>query len=198
MSTYNRLDLQTLGSQPIMPKNLPDHCSKWSMKFSFGSSLQTGHLEEQSLQRSPSLTYMFWPFLTLMFPHQACTWRKEWIWGTSENFPRSKHLNAPILSKWGNTNSTMLRTLNLQEKMLDWMLLKVKPSSVFTKQTPYSQCYLSVKVATLQPFNGLKNDPNLFVLGLPQLLVCPDHLAPTTLVHLLNSYALPLLWHQFV
>ena len=26
MSTCNRLDLQTLGSQPIMPKNLRDHC----------------------------------------------------------------------------------------------------------------------------------------------------------------------------
>jgi hypothetical protein len=25
MSTCNRLDLQTLGSPPIMPKNLPDH-----------------------------------------------------------------------------------------------------------------------------------------------------------------------------
>jgi hypothetical protein len=25
MSTCNRLDLQTLGSQPIMPKNLLDH-----------------------------------------------------------------------------------------------------------------------------------------------------------------------------
>ena len=25
MSTCNRLDLQTLGSQPIMPKNLPGH-----------------------------------------------------------------------------------------------------------------------------------------------------------------------------
>ena len=28
MSTCNRLNLQTLGSQPVMPKNLPDHCSK--------------------------------------------------------------------------------------------------------------------------------------------------------------------------
>ena len=27
MSTCNQLDLQTLGSQPIMPKNLPDHCT---------------------------------------------------------------------------------------------------------------------------------------------------------------------------
>ena len=25
MSTCNRLDLQTLGSQPVVPKNLPDH-----------------------------------------------------------------------------------------------------------------------------------------------------------------------------
>ena len=25
MSTCNRLDLQTLESQPVMPKNLPDH-----------------------------------------------------------------------------------------------------------------------------------------------------------------------------
>ena len=27
MSTCKRLDLQTLGSQQIMPKNLPDHSS---------------------------------------------------------------------------------------------------------------------------------------------------------------------------
>jgi hypothetical protein len=27
MSTCNRLDLQTLGSQLIMPKNLPNHCN---------------------------------------------------------------------------------------------------------------------------------------------------------------------------
>ena len=24
----NQLDLQTLGSQPIMPRNLPDHCTR--------------------------------------------------------------------------------------------------------------------------------------------------------------------------
>jgi hypothetical protein len=28
MSTCNRLDLQTLGSQPVMPKNLPNHWSR--------------------------------------------------------------------------------------------------------------------------------------------------------------------------
>ena len=27
MSACKRLELQTLGSQPIMPKNIPDHCS---------------------------------------------------------------------------------------------------------------------------------------------------------------------------
>ena len=30
MSTCDRLDLQTLGSQPIVPKNLPDHRSPLS------------------------------------------------------------------------------------------------------------------------------------------------------------------------
>jgi hypothetical protein len=28
MSNCNRLHLQTLGSQPLMPKKLPDHCPK--------------------------------------------------------------------------------------------------------------------------------------------------------------------------
>ena len=28
LSTCNRLDLQTLGFQSAMPKNLPDHCSE--------------------------------------------------------------------------------------------------------------------------------------------------------------------------
>jgi hypothetical protein len=37
MSTCNRLDLQTLGSQPVMPKNLPDHWS--SQRISFFRSL---------------------------------------------------------------------------------------------------------------------------------------------------------------
>ena len=33
MSTCNWLDLQTLGSQPmIMPKNLPHHCAGWAIK----------------------------------------------------------------------------------------------------------------------------------------------------------------------
>jgi hypothetical protein len=33
MSTCNRLDLQTLGSQPIMPKNLPDHCPQLTLNL---------------------------------------------------------------------------------------------------------------------------------------------------------------------
>ena len=32
MSTCSRLDLQTLGSQPVMPENLPDHWSKHDPK----------------------------------------------------------------------------------------------------------------------------------------------------------------------
>ena len=37
MSTCNRLDLQTLGFQPIMSKNLPDHCMG-DMKFGYRGS----------------------------------------------------------------------------------------------------------------------------------------------------------------
>jgi len=35
MSTCNQLDLQTLGSQPVMPKNLPAHCRTllWILPF---------------------------------------------------------------------------------------------------------------------------------------------------------------------
>ena len=40
MSTCNRLDLQTLGSQPVMPKNLPDHCGKGN-KYGSGRILST-------------------------------------------------------------------------------------------------------------------------------------------------------------
>ena len=32
MSTCNQLDFQTLGSQPFMPKNLPDHCKEPMIK----------------------------------------------------------------------------------------------------------------------------------------------------------------------
>ena len=33
MSTCNRLDLQTLGSQPIMPKNLPDQWCEVALRI---------------------------------------------------------------------------------------------------------------------------------------------------------------------
>ena len=56
MSTCNRLDLQTLGSQPIMPKNLPDHCSKpsaISMDFySCGSSHMIEYNKPMVCERS--------------------------------------------------------------------------------------------------------------------------------------------------
>ena len=32
MSICNRLDLQTQGSQPVMPKNLPDHCPQCDLR----------------------------------------------------------------------------------------------------------------------------------------------------------------------
>ena len=35
MCTYNRLDLQTLGFQPVMPKNLPDRCTSDVVLFDY-------------------------------------------------------------------------------------------------------------------------------------------------------------------
>lgn len=160
------------------------------MKFSFGSSLQTSHPEEKSLLRSLSLTYMFWPFLTLMLPHQACTWKKEWIWGTSENFPRSYHLNAQ----------------NIKSPKEDARLNATKGKAVirFHKtNTTFSMLLVcnSGNFATVQwskKWSQFVCFRNSSIVSSKNARICPDHLAPTTLVQLLNSYALPLLWHQFV
>ena len=42
MWTCNRLDLQTLGSQPVMPKNLPDHCSSAAPMVSKSPAMAKG------------------------------------------------------------------------------------------------------------------------------------------------------------
>jgi hypothetical protein len=55
MSTWNRLDLQTLGSQPIMPRNLPEHC--------FGRKEQKEYLSVVSYKYIYSMRaslYMAW------------------------------------------------------------------------------------------------------------------------------------------
>ena len=46
MSTCNWLDLQALGSQPVMPKNLPDHCN---------TTLADGAIAQPTGPRPPSL-----------------------------------------------------------------------------------------------------------------------------------------------
>ena len=52
MSTCNRLDLQTLGSPPIVPKNLPSHCSVLN---SGTASLRLGGTHNLSSSSSLSL-----------------------------------------------------------------------------------------------------------------------------------------------
>jgi hypothetical protein len=51
MSTCNRLDLETLGSQPIVPKNLPNHCfggvfgdGFWTLSFGLSQFHSHGSL----------------------------------------------------------------------------------------------------------------------------------------------------------
>ena len=53
MSTCNRLDLQTLGCQLVMPKNLPNHWS--SMPFEHDLAFQNIPLSKQPSKRNPKL-----------------------------------------------------------------------------------------------------------------------------------------------
>ena len=44
ISTFNQLDLQTLGSQPVMPQNLSDH---WCGQLNFKKSQQVDMVQGQ-------------------------------------------------------------------------------------------------------------------------------------------------------
>ena len=59
MSTYNRLDLQTLRSQPVMPKNLPNHWFKYKVWFKMGQcpSQATNHTVSSTDGKVISLLY---------------------------------------------------------------------------------------------------------------------------------------------
>ena len=51
MSTCSRLDLQTLGSRPLMPKNRPDHCSRF-LNIQRETSLGQPNVQGQSALKS--------------------------------------------------------------------------------------------------------------------------------------------------
>ena len=58
MSTCNRLNLQTLGSQPtILPKILPNHCQTLQASISFGENKAGGGEGLAKLQKKPSKTH---------------------------------------------------------------------------------------------------------------------------------------------
>ena len=57
MSTCNWLDLQTQGSQPIRPKNLPNNCSKASRFKSYVGFRQECHCSEVWQNSWPSQVY---------------------------------------------------------------------------------------------------------------------------------------------
>ena len=55
MSTCNWLVLQTLGSRPVMPKNLPDHCFMLGMEVSLVTLIDgTARHKNQANFRSTS------------------------------------------------------------------------------------------------------------------------------------------------
>ena len=69
MSTCNWLDLQTLGSQLVMPKNLPDHCSRHRHgHFNIGHDL-TLNLGSYPLLNKISYIKVAWLLLMKVTPH---------------------------------------------------------------------------------------------------------------------------------
>ena len=58
MSTCNRLDLQTLGSQLIMPKNLPDHC--------MGLTLMENNVPSTNLPNKKGVVAKLYIFIALI------------------------------------------------------------------------------------------------------------------------------------
>ena len=54
MSTCNRLDLQALGSQPVLPKNLPDHWSDRGWDVHPYSGIQATRQEDLSVAELPN------------------------------------------------------------------------------------------------------------------------------------------------
>ena len=73
MWTCNRLDLQTLGSQPVMPKNLPNLCSRHGLDFLKDSIWLNFNLHaNRSVQVSHDSHNMFcFPHLMPLLPHHT-------------------------------------------------------------------------------------------------------------------------------
>ena len=81
MSTWNQLDLQTLGSQPIMPKGLPDHCcttlrtlEQWSGRT--GSWLQMNRLSLRNNRLKFKTAGKLPIILENFIKHTPHSWRK--------------------------------------------------------------------------------------------------------------------------
>ncbi len=72
MSTCNRLDLKTLGSQPVMPKNLP--ITLWNYHYWFSSKMVIKSMNLEILKCTVTvdynIIYMEWkkttPFIVLV------------------------------------------------------------------------------------------------------------------------------------
>ena len=62
MSTCNRLDLQTLGSQPVVPKNLSDHwfTGVWFLTLTLSDPMHRHHggQQDHADERARSLRWM--------------------------------------------------------------------------------------------------------------------------------------------
>ena len=91
MSTCNRLDLGTLGSQPVMPKNLLGHCSPtWAYKegdlryMLFSPKL----LKDQSYKQNGLHKEYIAVVLFALLIHKQTVWNRKPTTGGRVSFPK--------------------------------------------------------------------------------------------------------------
>ena len=107
MSTCNWLDLQTVGSQPVMPKNFPDHCfpghiHRWKFPTSLELQSSMSHDPISLPQGGRVPMWVRWGKTSLLL---AVGYFFN-IWAT-----RSKCLCSELGLTWGWKSSLTTRTL---------------------------------------------------------------------------------------
>jgi hypothetical protein len=102
LSTCNRLDLQTLGSQPFMPKNLPDHCLNLDAKvLNMGSkqcsSLKCAHAFQcEGLQNNHTSLKLSDFVATLHRKTHLVLAALDWVWEKITPVSRYQHECEPV------------------------------------------------------------------------------------------------------
>ena len=121
MSTCHRLDLQTLGSQPIIPKNLPDHWwRQWYPEETFSKKLKEwGEIHILGVEEILGPELQHWAHLTITLctyddVYHKFTHKRQNLSTFSNNIKnRSNCLTLPFQASCTKSNESVAqKTLN--------------------------------------------------------------------------------------